>query len=90
MGVLPDSSLLARRGGQAVLQPEEDEPWQAQQLEGMLDEGLDQDVGHEEGGCLWGRCAQRVDDALGVVQEGCDLIQKGANKQRSKKGSDDL
>ena len=52
VGVLPGGGLLARRGGQAVLQPEEDQAWQAQQLQGVFDESLDQNVGHEEGGGL--------------------------------------
>ena len=40
VGVLPDSSLLARGGGQAVLQPEDDQPWQPQQLQRVLDKCL--------------------------------------------------
>ena len=54
VGVLPDSSLLAWSGGQAVLQPKDDQARQPKQLQGVLDEGLDEDVGHEEGGGL--RC----------------------------------
>lgn len=52
VGVLPDGGLLAGGGGQAVLEPEDDQPRQAQQLQRALDEGLDQDVAHEEGGGL--------------------------------------
>lgn len=40
VGVLPDSSLLARGRGQAILQPEEDQPRQPQQLQRVLDERL--------------------------------------------------
>ena len=53
-GVLPHCSLLPGCGGKAVLEPEDDEARQAQQLERALDEGLDEDVCHEEGGGLGG------------------------------------
>ena len=52
VGVLPDSSLRAGGGGETVFQPEDDEAWQAQQLQWVLNEGLDEDVRHEEGGSL--------------------------------------
>ncbi len=76
MGVLPDRSLLPGRCGQPVLEPEDDQTRQTQQLHGTLDEGLDEDVAHEEGGGLWRRSSQGVHNALGVVQELTDLIQE--------------
>lgn len=53
-GVLPDCSLLPGGGSKAVLEPEDDEARQTQQLQWALDEGLDEDVSHEEGGGLGG------------------------------------
>ncbi len=76
MGVLPDCSLLPGRCGHPVLEPEEDQSRQAQQLHGTLDEGLDKDVTHEEGGGLRSRGSQGVHNALGVIQELGDLIQE--------------
>ena len=76
MGVLPDSSLLPGRRGQPVLEPEEDQTRQTQQLQRTLDEGLDEDVAHEEGGGLRRRSSQGVHNALGVVQELADLVQE--------------
>lgn len=66
-GVLPEGSLLPVGCGKARLEPEEDEAWQAQQLQWLFDESLDEDERHEEGGGLWGRRPQRVDDPPGVV-----------------------
>ncbi len=76
MGVLPDGSLLPGRCGHPVLEPEEDQPRQTQQLHGTLDEGLDEDVTHEEGGGLRRRGSQGVHNALGVIQELGDLVQE--------------
>ena len=70
MGVLPDSRLLPWRCSQPVLEPEDDQPRQSQQLHGVLDEGLDEDVSHEEGGGLWCGGSQGVHDTRGVIQEG--------------------
>ena len=76
MGVLPHCSLLPGRRGQPVLEPEEDQTRQTQQLHGTLDEGLDEDVTHEEGGGLRRRSSQGVHNARGVVQELADLVQE--------------
>ena len=74
-GVLPEGCLLPVGRGKAGLDPEEDNAWQAQQLQGLFDEGLDEDEGHEEGGGLRGGRAQGVDDPGRVVCERCDLVQ---------------
>ena len=40
VALLPHAGLLAISGRQAVAQPEDDQPWQTQQTQRLLDEGL--------------------------------------------------
>lgn len=72
--ILPQSRLLPVGGGKAGLEPEEYEARQPQQLQRLLDEGLDEDEGHEEGGSLWGRGPQCVDDLPWTVDELRELV----------------